>query len=69
MVQLTNKTSSDYNDNGNQFVYLISGKEKTCYNKATNSAKWTIKTDAPSPKFFPHKEYMAYISIYSGWKD
>ncbi len=61
---------ADYNDNNDLLAYLVSGKETTCYNRAPDySAKWVIKAEMPSPKFFPHKEYTAYVSIYSGWKD
>lgn len=60
---------ADYEDNGNQYVYLISGKEMIYHNRTTDSDKWTIKTEVPSPKFIPHKEYTGYISVYSGWKD
>lgn len=28
---------ADYDDNGNQYVYLVSGKETTCYNRSTDS--------------------------------
>lgn len=60
---------ADFDDNHNLLAYLVSGKETTCYNRTPGSTKWAIKEDVPSPKFFPHKEYYAYISIYCGWKD
>ena len=60
---------ADYEDNGNQFIYLVSGKETTCYNRTKDSEAWAIKTKVPSPKAIPHKEYFAYVAIYSGWKE
>jgi hypothetical protein len=60
---------ADYNDNGNQYVYFVSGKETTCYNRTKDSSEWTIKAEVPSPKAIPHKEYFAYSVGYSGWKE
>jgi hypothetical protein len=51
------------------YVYFVSGKETTCYNKATDSDKFTIETEFPSLKTIPANENPGFVAIYSGWKE
>ncbi len=50
-------------------VYFVSGKETTCYNKATDSDEFTIATEFPSLRVIPAKENPGYYAVYSGWKE
>ncbi len=52
------------------YVYFVSGKGTTCYNKATDSKKFTIETAFPSLlRVIPDKENPGFYTSYSGWKE
>ncbi len=54
------------------YVYFVSGKETTCYNKTTDSDEFTIETVFPSLlRVIPEKEDppACYYIYYSGWKE
>ena len=51
------------------YVYFVSGKETTCYSRATDAEEWTNVAEFPSPKAIPREENPGFVSIYSGWKE
>ncbi len=50
-------------------VYFVSGKETTCYSRATDTEEWTNVTDFPSLKAIPADEGIGWVTVYSGWKE
>lgn len=69
-------TTTDYKSNiaigdfayYDQYVYFISGKEKTSYFEKAGSSEWSLTTDSPKLKKFTREE-MGYSTFYYGWKE